>query len=171
MMLAQHFGQRQLFEKAMDYINKAIEHTPTLIELYLIKGKLYKAQNLFDQAFEMVDYGRSLDLADRFLNNQAIKYALYKNDTQKAEELIDLFMKHESDTTIYDLQTTWFEYRMAQAHKRNKNYGASLRQFKYLLKQYEDIKDDQFDFHMYCFRKYTLRQYLELLAFEDKLIS
>ena len=54
----------------MDYINKAIEHTPTLVELYMIKGKLYKAQGLFEKAFEEVDYGRNLDQADRFLNNQ-----------------------------------------------------------------------------------------------------
>ena len=40
--LAQHFdhvGQQAL---ALDYINTAIESTPTLIELFLIKAKIYK---------------------------------------------------------------------------------------------------------------------------------
>ncbi|XP_023263750.1 N-alpha-acetyltransferase 15, NatA auxiliary subunit-like [Seriola lalandi dorsalis] len=40
--LAQHFdfiGQPNL---ALDYINAAIDSTPTLIELFLIKAKIYK---------------------------------------------------------------------------------------------------------------------------------
>ena len=40
--LAQHYnmvGQQTL---ALDYINAAIESTPTLIELFVIKAKIYK---------------------------------------------------------------------------------------------------------------------------------
>ncbi len=36
-------------------------------------------------------------------------------------------MKFEEDMNIYELQTTWFEYAMAQAYRRKKNYGASIR--------------------------------------------
>lgn len=45
--LAQHFdhvGQQTL---ALDYINTAIESTPTLIELFLIKAKIYKVTHTF----------------------------------------------------------------------------------------------------------------------------
>lgn len=44
--LAQHFdhvGQQTL---ALDYINTAIESTPTLIELFLIKAKIYKVAHI-----------------------------------------------------------------------------------------------------------------------------
>jgi hypothetical protein len=30
------------FDKALSIVEKAIEHTPTLIELFLLKGKIYK---------------------------------------------------------------------------------------------------------------------------------
>jgi hypothetical protein len=30
------------FEKAFKYVNKAIEHTPTVIELYLHKAKIHQ---------------------------------------------------------------------------------------------------------------------------------
>jgi peptide alpha-N-acetyltransferase len=40
-----------------------------------------------------------------------------------------------------------------------------------VLKQFDDILDDQFDFHMYCFRKYTLRQYVELIEFCNTLVN
>jgi hypothetical protein len=30
-------------DKALDYVNMSLEHTPTLIELYTLKGKIFKA--------------------------------------------------------------------------------------------------------------------------------
>lgn len=46
--LAQHFdfiGQTSL---ALQYINTAIDSTPTLIELFLIKAKIYKVLHTLD---------------------------------------------------------------------------------------------------------------------------
>ncbi|GAA6090789.1 N-alpha-acetyltransferase 15, NatA auxiliary subunit a, partial [Tachysurus ichikawai] len=40
--LAQHFDHIGQQTVALDYINTAIESTPTLIELFLIKAKIYK---------------------------------------------------------------------------------------------------------------------------------
>jgi peptide alpha-N-acetyltransferase len=61
---------------ALEYITKAIEHTPTLHELYLVKAKVLKNQKEFVKAAEVTDYVRKLDLADRYLNNKAVKYSL-----------------------------------------------------------------------------------------------
>ena len=38
-----------------------------------------------------------------------------------------------------------------------------------VIKHYQDFHEDQFDFHMYCIRKVTLRTYCKLLKFEDEL--
>lgn len=35
--LVQHFDQRRQYEKALSYIDQAIAHTPTVIDLYLVK--------------------------------------------------------------------------------------------------------------------------------------
>lgn len=40
--LAQHFDFTDRPSLALDYINAAIDSTPTLIELFLIKAKIYK---------------------------------------------------------------------------------------------------------------------------------
>lgn len=40
--LAQHFDYLGNTTKALEYINTAIDHTPTLIELFLAKARLYK---------------------------------------------------------------------------------------------------------------------------------
>lgn len=40
--LAQHFDHLRDSKKAMEYIDKALEHTPTLIEAYMVKARIYK---------------------------------------------------------------------------------------------------------------------------------
>lgn len=40
--LAQHYDFLKQTEKALSYIDAAIEHTPTLIELFVTKGRIYK---------------------------------------------------------------------------------------------------------------------------------
>lgn len=46
--LAQHYDYMKDARKAFQYIDMAIEHTPTLIELFVAKGRLYKVnENAF----------------------------------------------------------------------------------------------------------------------------
>lgn len=40
--LAQHYDKIGMPSLALEYINAAIESTPTLIELFLVKAKIYK---------------------------------------------------------------------------------------------------------------------------------
>lgn len=40
--LAQHYDIAGDQAKALEHVNKAIEHTPTVIELYMIKAKILK---------------------------------------------------------------------------------------------------------------------------------
>lgn len=42
--LAQHWDFLGNTDKALQYINAAIDHTPTLIELFVAKGKIYKVR-------------------------------------------------------------------------------------------------------------------------------
>lgn len=44
--LAQHHDYLDQTEKAVSYIDAAIEHTPTLIELFVTKGRIYKVSKL-----------------------------------------------------------------------------------------------------------------------------
>lgn len=45
MFLAQHHSFLGNTEKALRLIERALEHTPTLIELYIIKGKILKVSS------------------------------------------------------------------------------------------------------------------------------
>lgn len=43
--LAQHYDQIGQHTMALEYINAGIESTPTLIELFLVKAKIYKVMD------------------------------------------------------------------------------------------------------------------------------
>jgi len=40
--LAQHFDRLKNYQRALKYIDEALKHTPTLIELYMAKAKILK---------------------------------------------------------------------------------------------------------------------------------
>lgn len=42
--LAQHYDHLSITDKAIQYIDMAIDHTPTLIELFVTKGRIYKVR-------------------------------------------------------------------------------------------------------------------------------
>lgn len=44
--LASHYDYKQETLKALEYVNLALDHTPLLIELYVLKAKIYKVKRL-----------------------------------------------------------------------------------------------------------------------------
>jgi len=48
-------------------------------------------------AFEAVEFARSVDTADRYLNQNAVKYALKNNMIEEADCRIKEFMNKEED--------------------------------------------------------------------------
>lgn len=111
--LAQHYDFHNDSAKAMQYINLAIEHTPTLIELYVTKGRLYKVRPVpqfifFNscnnisilqhagnpiEAYRCLDEAQSLDTADRYINSKCAKYMLRANLIEEAEMTCSKFTR------------------------------------------------------------------------------
>lgn len=97
--LAQHYDHLKRTDKALEYIETAIEHTPTLIELFVTKGRIYKVGESFNyflccfksrfflfqhagdpvEAFQCLDEAQAMDTADRYINSKCAKYMLRAN--------------------------------------------------------------------------------------------
>ena len=77
----------------MKYINEAINHTPTVIELYILKAQIYKKGVDLVKANELYNEARKLDLADRYLNAKSSKFMIRTDKLQEAEETMCLFSK------------------------------------------------------------------------------
>lgn len=171
--LAQHFDYLRDSKKAMEYIDKALEHTPTLIEAYMVKARIYKHGGDMEKAAHCMDEARSLDTADRYVNCKCAKYQLRANQVQKAEETCGLFTREGvgAAENLNEMQCMWFQTESGYALQRQGKLGEALKKAHEIERHFDEITEDQFDFHTYCMRKMTLRAYVRLLRLEDVLRS
>jgi len=73
---SQHFYFKRNFERAFTYVEQAIEHTPTVVDLYVLKAKIYKRAGDKHRACALYEEARKLDLADRYLNALSSRYKI-----------------------------------------------------------------------------------------------
>ena len=169
--LAQHFRWRGLLDEALGMVDAAIAHTPTVIELYNEKANIMLGYGDYEGAAFLADYARKLDLADRYLNCEAVKFMLRAGQVEEAERTAALFTKDGDQlNNLFDMQAMWYEIASGDVFLRKREYGRALKQYSSVFKHFEDIHEDQFDFHTYCVRtKMTLSTYLDMLKLEDNL--
>ncbi|KAI3639229.1 hypothetical protein MIR68_002759 [Amoeboaphelidium protococcarum] len=171
-LMAHHHLKMKQPEKALVEIDAAIEHTPTQVECYMLKARVLKHLNRLTEAAEFMNTARLMDLQDRFLNTKAVKYYLRADMIDEAEDCINLFTKNgnfeEKAMDLVEMQCLWYIIERANSHLRLKQYGLALRYYHYVCTVFEEICDDQFDFHAYCLRKLTLCSYSQFLKFEDE---
>jgi peptide alpha-N-acetyltransferase len=129
--LAQHFTKKQQFTKALEYIDEAIKHSPTLIDLYLIKARIYKYAGNYIEASNLTEQAREMDFADRYLNNKSTLYMLRADRVDEARKLLGIFTKIEPETfnNIFDMQVMWYEHEEGESHLRQGKYGHALKKF------------------------------------------
>lgn len=155
----------------MTYINQAIEHTPTVVDLYTLKAKIYKHAGDSKKASTFYDEARKLDLADRYLNALASRYMLRNDQVEEAEKTMGLFSKdsgNDHELNVHDMQCMWYETESGFAQLRLNNLRLALKNFNYIERHFDQIYEDQFDFHLYAIRKFTLTSYFEMIAMEDR---
>ncbi|XP_030488392.2 N-terminal acetyltransferase A complex auxiliary subunit NAA15 [Cannabis sativa] len=171
-LLAQHYDRRGQYEIALSKIDEAIEHTPTAIDLYSGKSRILKHAGDLAAAAALADEARCMDLADRYINSECVKRMLQADQVTLAERTAVLFTKDgDQHTNLHDMQCMWYELESGESYFRQSDLGRALKKFLAVEKHYADITEDQFDFHSYCLRKMTLRTYVEMLKFQDRLHS
>ena len=52
---------------------------------------------------------------------------------------------------------------------KDRKYGPGLKHLDFIQKQFEEMYANQYDFHTYCIRKWTMSEYVELIKYNDNL--
>jgi peptide alpha-N-acetyltransferase len=65
----------------------------------------------------------------------------------------------------------WYELEVGDAALRLEDYPRAVTEYEWIEKHLVDMFEDQFDFHVYCLRRSTMKAYVHLLRFEDTLYS
>ncbi|XP_010925105.1 N-terminal acetyltransferase A complex auxiliary subunit NAA15 isoform X2 [Elaeis guineensis] len=172
LLVSQHYDRRGQHDIALAKLDEAIEHTPTAIDLYSVKGRILKHAGDLAAAASLADEARSMDLADRYLNSECVMRMLQADQVGLAERTAVLFTKDgDQHNNLHDMQCMWYELASGESYFRQGDLGRALKKFLAVEKHYADMTEDQFDFHSYCLRKMTLRAYVSMLKFQDKLHS
>jgi peptide alpha-N-acetyltransferase len=176
MLAAQHFDFLGDTQKALEFVDKAIDHTPTFVEAYACKARIYKHAGDLERSAEWFEEVRSMDLADRFLNTQCVRALLRVDEIQGGMEKALLFSHSKEPeapdaANLHDMQCMWFESAVGRSYARQRNHGKALKEFGETFKHFSDIAEDQFDFHNYCLRKTTLKAYVAMLRMQERLYS
>ncbi|KAF8508577.1 NMDA receptor-regulated protein 1-domain-containing protein [Hysterangium stoloniferum] len=180
--LALHYSARPLspdapsrdLARSLELLEQAIKHTPTLPELFMGKARVLKRAGDPFGAARAMEEARALDGQDRFLNWKAAKYLMRAGDIDGAIRLLGLFTKKDAPSPgsdLEDMQCLAYMLEEGDAHARRGRLGLALRRYKSVQVTFDDVDNDQFDFHNYSLRRFAVNMYLSLLSFEKQLRS
>lgn len=173
--LAQHFNYFQCrdLDKAMEWIDKAIELDDKNVAFHMTKARIWKHRGNLSKAAEVMDHARSLDTKDRYINSKAAKYQLRNNENERALQTMSLFTRGDSPAgplqDLLDMQCVWFLTEDGEAYARRGNIGLALKRFHAVFNIFDIWQEDQFDFHSFSLRKGQIRAYIDLVRWEDRL--
>lgn len=170
--LASHHRRLGDHAVAHAYIDKAINHTPTLEFLYVERAKIFQAEGKTAEAAKEADFARNLDLQDKYLNSQAARFWFRDNQIEKAEETMQMFyrtaaVKGETFVTALESQCSWYEKEVGEAFYRRGDCLSALQNLKMFELHHHHNHCELSDFHNYVFRRNTMRGWFDVIETED----
>ncbi|CAO4368453.1 unnamed protein product [Caenorhabditis nigoni] len=170
-LAAYHYDRVHMVQLALNHIDRAIQHTPTVVENYMLKARIYKHAGDYDEAARWMEEAQSLDTADRYINGKCGKYLLRAKRPYEANKMLSKFTREGENAASHltDMQCMWYELESGRSFRAVGKYGEALRKAHHVEFHFNTWIEDQFDFHTYCLRKMTLCYYIRLLRMEDKL--
>lgn len=140
---AQHYDALYRWPEALACVALALAHTPTLVELYVLKGRIAKHMGDVGSAHALCEMARVLDTADRWLNTVTVRYALRAGLHEEAEQRLGLFAKADEATiNVFEMQHQAYMVQLARCHRRAGRIGHALKLCAEVEKVYAQFDDD-----------------------------
>lgn len=171
--MALHQSQLGEHAKALEFTEKAITHSPTVMDIYLVKALVLAQAGDDFGAAEMVEKARTMDLADRNLNTLSVEYWLKACQIAKADQNLAIFTKLDTShySNVFSMQVMWYETLAGGAYLQREDMAKALKCFNNTIEHFHEINEDQIDFYHYAVRNFTLSTFVRLMRTEDRLHS
>ena len=162
---SQHYDIVGESEKAIEYINKAIKSTPTVVEFFMVKSKILKHNLLYEEASLAMGKAKDLDLSDRYLNAKHAKSIVRKGDVDESANVMMEFVKNPLfEENMLRYQCLWFKVETGCAYLKQDKLLMAHRMFKGILDNFKEMNEDQNDFYNYSLRRYMLSDFYNLIV-------
>ena len=167
---SEHYDYFGDLEKALTYINKAIDTTPTVVEFYMTKAKILKHGFMMKEATETYNKARTLDLGDRYLNAKYAKYYARMGDIAQSLDIMKNFVKDPlTEENVEYYQCMWYENECANGYLQNGKVLHAHYLFKAILMHFKAMFEDQSDFYNFCLRRYMVNDLYSTIIYLDKI--
>jgi tetratricopeptide (TPR) repeat protein len=190
--LTQHYDELGRTADALTASDAAMASSGGRVpELWLARARLLKRAGDTKGAAAAAARASALDPSDRYLNSMAARYLLSAGDVVTAQRAAGVFTRgtggaaeaaaaapddphaeqaaaDAAAASLAEMQHSWFELREAEARLDQQDYGRSLKHFRSVAQHFAEFVDDQLDFHQWCLRRSTLRQYVGLIRLADR---
>ncbi len=165
---AQHYLFLSELEKAFNYINLALDLTPSVVEFYMLAAKILKHSYMMDKCILAFDKARLLDVGDRYLNAKMSKIYIREGDITKTNETMKEFVGEPlTEENIKFSETLWYLNECGCCYLIKKNILRSHYCFKNVVDIFLNIIKDQVDFYNFCLRRYMLKDLYHTVVYLD----
>ena len=163
---AQHFDILGNAEKALEYINKAIKLTPSVVEFYMVKSRILKHNLLFEEAVSAMNKAKELDLSDRYLNAKHAKSIIRNGSVDDGTNVMMEFVKNPLlEENMQRYQCLWFKVETGIAYLKEGKLLLAHRMFRGILDNFKEMFEDQSDFYNYCLRRFMLNDFFSFINY------
>ncbi|TKR77240.1 hypothetical protein L596_018250 [Steinernema carpocapsae] len=167
--LAQHYDRLGNYTLAMKYIDQAVQHTPTPIEVLTAKARILKHMGDLREAAALMVQAQSLDTADGYINSKCTKYMLRAGEIKEAENMCGKFTRENTNPTecLTEMPCMWYQVERARAFNAAKDYDQALVNCHQINSHFDTFYENQYNVQSYSGRKMKLTSYVKLLRLED----
>lgn len=172
-LLAQHHSYLGRHKQALEILDIAIAHTPTLPELYMTRARALKRAGDPYGAARAMNEARLLDGQDRFINTKTGKYLLRAGMVNEADAIFSKFTRGGTSAAadLEEMQAMHYLVEQGDSYRRAGKFNLALKKYYVIQKVFESFREDQYEFHQYSVRKTILNVYTEMLKWEDNVRS
>ncbi|KAG1885401.1 NMDA receptor-regulated protein 1-domain-containing protein [Suillus subluteus] len=172
-LLAQHHSYLGRHKQALEILDVAIAHTPTLPELYMTRARALKRAGDPHGAARAMNDARLLDGQDRFINTKTGKYLLRAGMVTEADTIFSKFTRGGASAAVdlEEMQAMHYLVEQGDSYRRAGKLNLALKKYYVIQKVFESFREDQYEFHQYSVRKTILNVYTEMLKWEDNVRS
>lgn len=163
-----HYFQKN-YELAEVYANRAINHTPTFEDAYVLRSRCLCKAGRCSLAAEQALKWRQLNCGDRCLGQQAVEILLKDNRNAEADELYKRFMKSEGNVekSVHEYQMFRYELKLAASYTEELKLGRAIGLLVQCDSHVTENFEEQYEFYSFALRRFTLRQLYETIRFND----
>ena len=122
---AQHYDAIGAHDRALELLEEAISHTPTILDLQCRKARVLKHMGKISEAAKVMERARKMDTADRYVNTKSAKYLMRDNQVERAIDVLGRFTRFEGNIVddLNDMQVSKEEGRREGKDERRERKG------------------------------------------------